>query len=721
MSRSCRLLAVIAVALIGIAVTSRGTPVSSYTRTLSTGGGYVNANDVAIDSDGYVYLTGSTTGPIGGTNSYGSERVFLAKYTAGGINCYGLVSLLSSESSVGTSVGVSSADKVYVAGYGYEHSALYYLPTLEGYNTDGKNIFHTSLSATAATKAYCLAVGDANSIYVVGTTYGGAVEGQTNVGSSDAFIAKFTAAGVKSWASQWGSTNADEATGVAAFGNDLYVVGTTCGAFDGQTNSGITTDLSDAFLTKYNAQGVRQWSRIWGGTNWQMAYSAKAVTVDTNGSIYVVGSLDRRSYEGANPFNTVAFIAKFNSAGVEQWMKFWGTDGEGPTYTWENFRDVTVAPGNTVCVNGNYHRSTPGTGKHDYAGVFYQFDANGNALYMGSYETNSTYTPTPGGIAVNNNGSVYLAGSQPRSSADLNYSAFLKKYRTGANKAALFNNYGGTQKTDLSIYYQGYWFGAELLNGAISSTPLWNLYWGWPGAEVVPGDYNGDGIYDMAVYDQASGSWYIMLQPSQTILTWGKAWGWTGAVTVPGDYDGDGASDLAVYDTNTGYWYIWSLEHGALAWQMPWGWPGAVTVPGDFDGDEKSDLAVFDNASGAWYIKSLSGSVLLWGFPWGWSGVSTVPGDYDGDGASDMAIYDATTRLWFVCSLAAGNIVYGKDWGSPGYMPVTGDFDGDGKSDIAIYELATGKWFVMSPSSNTVIAFDLSWGWPGAIPVGGRE
>jgi hypothetical protein len=75
---------------------------------------------------------------------------------------------------------------------------------------------------------------------------------------------------------------------------------------------------------------------------------------------------------------------------------------------------------------------------------------------------------------------------------------------------------------------------------------------------------------------------------------------------VPGDYDGDGIDDLCVYDQNTGYWYVQTLAdpNGALAWAQPWGWPGATTVPGDYDGDGHADMAVYDQPTGAWFVWS---------------------------------------------------------------------------------------------------------------------
>jgi GNAT superfamily N-acetyltransferase len=88
---------------------------------------------------------------------------------------------------------------------------------------------------------------------------------------------------------------------------------------------------------------------------------------------------------------------------------------------------------------------------------------------------------------------------------------------------------------------------------------------------------------------------------------------------VPGDYDGDGTTDLAVYDPAAGDWYLRKLDGTVLAWAENWGWSKAVPVPGDYDGDGTTDLAVYDSAAGDWYLRKLDGTVLAWAENWGGS------------------------------------------------------------------------------------------------------
>jgi hypothetical protein len=103
--------------------------------------------------------------------------------------------------------------------------------------------------------------------------------------------------------------------------------------------------------------------------------------------------------------------------------------------------------------------------------------------------------------------------------------------------------------------------------------------WGLDGDIAVPGEYDGDGSTDLAVYRPASGTWFIRQSTTSYATSLTFQWGLTGDIPVPGDFDGDGKSDLAVYRPPTGTWFhLASGSNFTTSASYQWGLDGDVPI-----------------------------------------------------------------------------------------------------------------------------------------------
>lgn len=230
------------------------------------------------------------------------------------------------------------------------------------------------------------------------------------------------------------------------------------------------------------------------------------------------------------------------------------------------------------------------------------------------------------------------------------------------------------------------------------------------GDVIVPADYDGDGLVDMAAWSPISGSWTIRHSSTGNIQTKNIGAALSkqqmSNTPVPADYDGDGRADIAVWHAGSGEWQIVASSGGIRTARL--GGSGDIPVPADYDGDGRADLAVFRRSDNTWsFIESITGK---------YSAVSIsasgmlVPADYTGDGKADIAFYNKGT--WSIRSSETGEIEE-QNFGTDSSLAVPGDLDNDGVIDLAVY--ADGKWMALLSTGDGILGMEV--GNEGDVPV----
>jgi FG-GAP-like repeat len=142
------------------------------------------------------------------------------------------------------------------------------------------------------------------------------------------------------------------------------------------------------------------------------------------------------------------------------------------------------------------------------------------------------------------------------------------------------------------------------------------------------------------------------------------------AITVTGDFDGDGQTDVAVYEDATGNWFIKQSTAGFRI-VGHFGGPGFVPVPGDYDGDGKTDIAVYQAATGNWFVVGSAFDFFTPALNFGGPGFIPMPGDFDGDGVTDPAVYQERTGNWFALRSSTGFTAPALNFGGLNFIPAS--------------------------------------------------
>ncbi len=258
-------------------------------------------------------------------------------------------------------------------------------------------------------------------------------------------------------------------------------------------------------------------------------------------------------------------------------------------------------------------------------------------------------------------------------------------------------DYDGDGKDDFCLYRAGAAAGnasfTYILRSSDSTVQVVNF--GVSGDKVINRDYDGDGITDIAIFRAGATAasptvWWIRKSASgnaQFPIQWGTSGDGVNTfdTPVPGDYDGDGKFDVAIYRVGqapANHYIILRSSDGAATYKQFGNFNTDYVLPGDYDGDGKYDYAVArTGATGTspmvWWIENSSnGTTRVQQF--GLTNDLPAQGDYDGDARCDLAIYRkgataaAQSTFWVYESLA--QVGRATAWGVGADFPVN-NFD----------------------------------------------
>ena len=266
-----------------------------------------NADAIAVDNDGNVYVTGNS-----GTVKY---------------NPFGVEQWIVQES--GNALAVDASGNLYITGNGatikYNSSGIkrwlveregidlavdvngnvYITNTIDGdyatvkYNTSGVEQWEVRYDGLEdGDEAAALAVDDSGNVYVTGSI------GYHHIGRSEDYYyegygtVKYNTSGIEQWAVHYTEPSRDNdyraSDIVVDEAGNVYVSGCVADS--------VTDD--DYITIKYNDSGVEQWIATYNGSE-NSSDKPIELTLDDDGNVYITGS---------------SATVKYNPSGVEQWV-----------------------------------------------------------------------------------------------------------------------------------------------------------------------------------------------------------------------------------------------------------------------------------------------------------------------------------------------------------------------------------------------------------------
>jgi hypothetical protein len=331
-----------------------------WTKLLGTAG-YDHGRGIAVDPNGNAYLTGSTNGDLEGNAFVGSYDIFVSKYDTDGTRLW-TRQLGTTESDHSYGIAVDPSGNVYITGFTEgdldgNANAGYRDIFVSKYDTDGTRLWTRQLGTTEAEYGYGIVVDPSGNAYITGKTHGD-LDGNANTGNEDIFVSKYDTNGVLQWTSLLGTAGNESGSGIAADSNgNVYITGYTNGDLDGNTNAG----GEDIFISKFNTNGILQWTSLLGTV---VNESGSGITVDPNGNVYITGYTNGDLDGNTNAGGRDIFVSKYDTNGNGLWTSLLGTTIN------DRGHDIAVDPNSNAYITGRTQANLGGNNSAGNGDIF---------------------------------------------------------------------------------------------------------------------------------------------------------------------------------------------------------------------------------------------------------------------------------------------------------------------------------------------------------------
>ncbi len=358
--------------------------------------GAINPQSSVTDSQGNLYVVGSTSGPVDGQNPLGPEDAILQKFDASG-NLLWTQILGSADTSRGFSVAVDSQDNVIIAGttedrltetaYGGGTDSF-----ITKYSSAGEELWTRQAAPGTADGALAVTVGSNDEIYVAGYT-NNALSGATHGGGKDAYLQRLDSSGNLLGNVQFGDTGSEEATAIGFSGGNVYIAGNDDGKGFIRRYDGTTLAIDSSFSIDLGAAGENT--------------TISALSFDVSGNLYVAGSTTDAalpaSAGAAHQGGQDAYAAKIDTTtGTVSWTSYLGSSAS------DKARDIKVS-GSDIYVSGETGGGILGTAMNGAYkdGFVSRLDATGSVQWTHQF-SGAGGTASATSIAVDTDGSSIL-------------------------------------------------------------------------------------------------------------------------------------------------------------------------------------------------------------------------------------------------------------------------------------------------------------------------